>query len=111
MKVKKEYIDLAPAKIWDLIVDHINTNGKFFSVTGIEYKSKVLGLGGDQQIHFIGGSGGIRGTEGETIGKYKFINAYKEVCNDEISTASVESYIKRQQTPFVGLLSSAGIIE
>lgn len=84
-------------------------NNSFTSTTGIKYIACVS----DGFINYIGGRDGTkRATEGESISKQLFITAFDEVRKlDCINTKNVKPYINGKQTPFVGLLKSAGIIE
>ena len=82
MKIRQEFQDLDGAKVWEKIVEYVKANGTFSSV------------------------------EGEYLTGKDFINAYDNIrLLDDINTGKVKPYIKRQQTPFMGLLYSAGIIE
>ena len=64
-------------------------------------------------IFIKGGKPGTkRSVEGEYLTGKDFIAAYDIIRTfDEINTGKVKPYIRRQQTPFMGLLFSAGIIE
>lgn len=108
MRINEEYSGMTGSEIWPLIVRHVQDKGTFNSVTGISYSAVFVG-----SCIFI--KGGRPGTKRADDGKYltgkDFIAAY-DIIRDfpEINTAIVKPYIRRQQTPFIGLLKSAGII-
>lgn len=97
------------AEIWDILVCHVQENRSFSSITGISYSATFVG----SCIFIKGGKAGTkRSGEGEYFTGKDFIKAYDIVRSfPEINTSTVKPYIKRQQTPFIGLLYSAGIIE
>ena len=109
MKIKKEFQTKTGEVIWNEIVNFINENHKFTSVTGIEYYATFVG----SCIFLKGGSPGTkRADEGEYLTGKDFICAYNNIrLFEKINTSVVKPYIKRQQTPFIGILLSAGIIE
>lgn len=109
MNIKPEYLDADGAQIWKMVVDYVKRNRKFTSVTGIPYSASFVG----SCIFFRGGTRGTkRADEGEYLTGKDFIAAYDRIKTLEvINTAKVKPYIKRQQTPFIGLLVCAGIIE
>lgn len=109
MKIRQEFQDLDGAKVWEKIVEYVKANGTFRSVTGIPYSAVFVG----SCIFLKGGQPGTkRSVEGEYLTGKDFINAYDNIrLLDDINTGKVKPYIKRQQTPFMGLLYSAGIIE
>ena len=108
MKIKEEFQDSTGEEIWIRVIDFINESHKFSSVTGIEYSAKFVG----NCIFLRGGKNGTkRADEGEYLTGKDFINAYNNIKSfNEINTAVAKPYIRRQQTPFIGLLLSAGII-
>lgn len=109
MEIRKEYLGMSGAEVWEIVVDYVKRHGSFTSVTGIPYSASFVG----SCIFIKGGSQGTkRATEGEYLTGKDFIAAYDIVKTlDEINTAKVKPYIKRQQTPFIGLLVCSGVIE
>ncbi|MBP6066849.1 MAG: hypothetical protein KA519_02045 [Bacteroides sp.] len=109
MRVKSEYEKASGFEIWDIAVDYINKNKVFESIRGVRYEASASG----ESIDYKGGLlGSKRATEGESMNKQLFVSAYNKVSNlDCINTTNVKPYIDRKQSPFVGLLKSAGIIE
>lgn len=109
MKIKYEYRDMDGAGIWEIIVSYVKSCNSFRSVTGIHYSATFVG----SCIFVKGGTPGTkRADEGEYLTGKDFISAYNTVRDfPEINTSIVKPYIKRQQTPFIGLLYCAGIIE
>ena len=109
MKIKKEFQAKIGEEIWNEIVNFINENHKFTSVTGIVYQATFVG----SCIFLRGGSPGTkRADDGEYLTGKDFIYAYEKIRTlDKINTSTVKPHIKRQQTPFIGLLISAGILE
>lgn len=107
MYIKEEYIKADGKDIWNIVVDYVIKHGKFKSVTGIPYTASFVG----SCIFLKGGSGSKRANEGEYLTGKDFIAAYDNIKTLEvINTAKVKPYIKRQQTPFIGLLVCAGVI-
>lgn len=109
VRIKNEYAKISNLEAWDIVVSYVNMNNSFTSTTGIKYKAYAS----DGFINYIGGRPeSKRATVGESISKQLFITAFSEVRKlDCINTKSIKPYINRQQSPFVGLLKSAGIIE
>lgn len=109
MEIKAEYLGKTGTEIWNIIVDYVVKHGSFTSVTGIPYSATFVG----SCIFIKGGKPGTkRAEEGEYLTGKDFIAAYDIVKTlDEINTAKVKPYIKRQQTPFIGLLVCAGVME
>ena len=109
MEIRKEYLGMSGAEVWEIVVDYVKRHGSFTSGTGIPYSASFVG----SCIFIKGGSPGTkRATEGEYLTGKDFIAAYDIVKTlDEINTAKVKPYIKRQQTPFIGLLVCSGVIE
>lgn len=109
MEIRKEYLDKSGAKVWQIVVDYVKKHGSFTSVTGIPYSATFVG----SCIFIKGGTPGTkRAKEGEYLTGKDFIAAYDVVKTlDEINTAKVKPFIKRQQTPFIGLLVCSGVIE
>lgn len=104
MKVKNEYERIASLEVWNIVVAYINKNKLFTSTTGINYKASVS----NESINYIGSSSD---NKSESISKQFFIAAYNEVRKlDCINMKNVKPYINRNQSSFVGLLKSAGII-
>lgn len=109
MYIRQEYLEAEGTKVWEIVVDYVKRNGRFTSVTGIPYSAVFVG----SCIFLKGGTSGTkRADEGEYLTGKDFIAAYDKIKTLEvINTAKVKPYIKRQQTPFIGLLVCAGIIE
>lgn len=109
MEIRKEYLDKSGAEVWQTVVDYVKEHGSFTSVTGIRYSATFVG----SCIFIKGGTLGTkRANEGEYLTGKDFMAAYDIVKTlDEINTAKVKPYIRRQQTPFIGLLVCAGVIE
>ena len=109
MKIKSAFQGKTGKDIWNTVVDFVNTYHKFKSVTGIEYTATFVG----NCIFLKGGRPGTkRADDGEYLTGKDFIFAYGKIRTfDKINTATVKPHIKRQQTPFIGLLISAGILE
>ena len=109
MEIRKEYIGMSGADVCKIIVDYVRSRGSFTSVTGIPYSATFVG----SCIFIKGGTPGTkRAKEGEYLTGKDFIAAYDIVKTlEEINTAKVKPYIKRQQTPFIGLLVCASVIE
>ena len=108
MKVKEELKDCFDKEIWSIIVDYINTNHAFFSMTGVKYTAKIVG----EKVYFRGGrENSPLAIAGEIVSKSQFITAYKAIKNlEQINTKTVKTFIEKNHSPFVGLLTSAGII-
>ncbi len=109
MKVKQEYGRMPANEVWNVVVDYINKNKQFLSTTGTKYTAKAT----SDSIEYRGGrEGSIRTTQGESISKNQFVSVFRQARNLEcINTKNVKPFIDRKQSPFVGLLKSAGIIE
>jgi len=109
MKIRKEYCNWDGSRVWEEVVSYVKSHGTFSSVTGIPYSATFVG----SCIFIKGGKPGTkRSVEGEYLTGKGFIAAYDIIRTfDEINTGKVKPYIRRQQTPFMGLLFSAGIIE
>ena len=109
MEIRKEYLGMSGADVWKIVVDYVRSHGSFTSVTGIPYSATFVG----SCIFIKGGTPGTkRAKEGEYLTGKDFTAAYDIVKTlEEINTAKVKPYIKRQQTPFIGLLVCAGVIE
>lgn len=108
MKIKEIYRRMDGKDIWKIIVSYVKEHPSFTSVTGIRYSATFVG----SCIFVKGGKpGSQRAEKGEYLTGKDFIAAYDAVKDfPEISTSIVKPYIKRQQTPFIGLLHCAGII-
>ncbi len=109
MKIKEEYTCIPGEEIWKHVVSFVQENGSFTSVTGIRYSAMFVG-----SCIFV--KGGTPETKRADTGEYltgkDFVSAYDIVRNfPDINTSIVKPYIRRQQTPFIGLLYCAGIIE
>lgn len=109
MKIRKEYCNWDGSRVWEEVVSYVKSHETFSSVTGIPYSATFVG----SCIFIKGGTPGTkRAKEGEYLTGKDFIPAYDIVKTlEEINTAKVKPYIKRQQTPFIGLLVCAGVIE
>ena len=95
---------------WDVIVNYVQTNSCFKSVTGIQYQARVSGT----VIYYQGGN--RNGGEEETITMDDFNKAFKSIQSfTNINTNSIKTTIPnsiyRKRTPFIGLLYSSGIIQ
>lgn len=109
MEIRKEYLEMSGADVWKIVVEYVRRHGSFTSITGIPYSATFVG----SCIFIKGGTPGTkRANEGEYLTGKDFIAAYDIVKTlDEINTAKVKPYIRRQQTPFIGLLVCAGVID
>lgn len=109
MRIKAGYKNIDGAAAWDIVVEYVKSRGSFTSVTGITYSATFVG----SCIFVKGGTPGTkRAVEGEYLTGKDFVRAYDAIKSwDFINVSQVKPYIKRQQTPFIGLLVSAGIME
>ena len=109
MKTKAGYKNIDGAAAWDIVVEYVKSRGSFTSVTGITYSATFVG----SCIFVKGGTPGTkRAVEGEYLTGKDFVRAYDAIKSwDFINVSQVKPYIKRQQTPFIGLLVSCGIME
>ena len=109
MRIKAGYKNIDGAAAWDIVVEYVKSRGSFTSVTGITYSATFVG----SCIFVKGGTPGTkRAVEGEYLTGKDFVRAYDAIkLWDFINVSQVKPYIKRQQTPFIGLLVSAGIME
>ena len=109
MRIRPEYKNIDGAAAWDIVVEYVKSRGSFTSVTGITYSATFVG----SCIFVKGGTPGTkRAVEGEYLTGKDFVRAYDAIKSwDFINVSQVKPYIKRQQTPFIGLLVSAGIME
>lgn len=109
MRIRNEYKGLDSRRIWDIAVEYVRKTGYITTVTGIRLNAKFVG----SCIFLKGGTPGTkRADKGEYLTGKDFMAAYDAVCRwDDINTGNVKPYIKRQQTPFIALLHSSGIIE
>ncbi|MDE6872177.1 MAG: hypothetical protein K2J62_08700 [Bacteroidales bacterium] len=109
MHIRQEYLSRSGSEVWETVVEYVKKHGCFTSVTGIPYSATFVG----SCIFLKGGNKGTkRADEGEYLTGKDFIAAYDAVKTLEvINTAKVKPYIKRQQTPFIGLLVCAGVID
>lgn len=109
MRIKAGYKNIDGAAAWDIVVEYVKSRGSFTSVTGITYNATFVG----SCIFVKGGTPGTkRAVEGEYLTGKDFVRAYDAIKSwDFINVSQVKPYIKRQQTPFIGLLVSAGIME
>lgn len=108
MKIRKQYREMDGKDIWEIIVSYVKEHQTFTSVTGIRYSATFVG----SCIFIKGGTPGTkRAKEGEYLTGKDFIEAYDRIKDfPEINTSIVKPFIKRQQTPFIGLLYCAGIV-
>lgn len=109
MRIKNEYSDCTAQEIWEIVAGFVLDNGCFHSITGIDYSAKFVG----SCIFFKGGKpGSQRAEKGEYLTGKDFIRAYNDIkAAGTFTIKSVKPLIKRQHTPFIGVLMSAGIIE
>lgn len=109
MKIRHEYERVSSSEIWNIVAAYTNKNRQFMSITGVKYDAKAT----VDSIDYKGGRKGcVRAMSGESISKELFISALNQVRMLEcINTKSVKPYIGRKQSPFIGLLQSANIIE
>lgn len=109
MRIRPEYKKLGGAAAWNIVVEYVKAKGSFKSVTGITYSASFVG----SCIFVKGGTPGTkRAVEGEYLTGKDFVRAYDAIKSwDFINVSQVKPYIKRQQTPFIGLLVSCGIME
>lgn len=109
MRIKAGYKNIDGAAAWDIVVEYVKSRGSFTSVTGITYSATFVG----SCIFVKGGTPGTkRAVEGEYLTGKDFVRAYDAIKSwDFINVSQVKPYIKRQQTPFIGLLVSCGIME
>ena len=109
MRIKAGYKNIDGAAAWDIVVEYVKSRGSFTSVTGITYSATFVG----SCIFVKGGTPGTkRAVEGEYLTGKDFVRAYDAIKSwDLINVSQVKPYIKRQQTPFIGLLVSCGIME
>lgn len=109
MKICDEYRGMDGEAIWEAVVSYVQKHSSFTSVTGIRYSATFVG----SCIFVKGGTPGTkRADEGEYLTGKDFILAYDKVKDfPEINTSIVKPYIKRQQTPFIGLLLCSGILK
>lgn len=108
MKIKEIYRKMDGKDIWEIIVSYVREHPSFTSITGIRYSATFVG----SCIFIKGGTPGTkRAVEGEYLTGKDFIVAYDQVKDfPEINTSIVKPFIRRQQTPFIGLLCCAGIL-
>lgn len=109
MRIREEFKEMTGEEVWKIAVSYVMEHKSFKSVTGVDYTAGFVG----SCIFIKGGKPGTkRAEEGEYLTGKDFIAAYDLIRNfDEINTSIVKPYIKRQQSPFIGLLCCAGIIE
>ena len=109
MRIKAGYKNIDGAAAWDIVVEYVKSRGSFTSVTGITYSATFVG----SCIFVKGGTPGTkRAVEGEYLTGKDFVRAYDAIKSwGFINVSQVKPYIKRQQTPFIGLLVSCGIME
>ncbi len=109
MKIRDEHISKSALEVWQIIVDYVIAKGSFTYVTGINYSAKFVG----SCIRVRGGSPGTkRAGRGDYLTAKDFVKAYDVLKTfEEFNTNTIKPYISRLQTPFVGLLVCAGIID
>ena len=109
MKIKDIYKHIDGQHAWETVVDHVLRHRQITSVTGIVFDATFVG----SCIFIKGGTPGTkRADKGEYITGKDFIHAYDMIKEwDVINTGNVKPHIKRQQTPFIALLLSTGILE
>lgn len=106
MKINRKYQRETALRIWEILCSHIETSCGFHSVSGIAYQAQVR----HNAIYYKGGKG-RRAEAGEYFDRTTFLRAYDSIRGlPDINTCTVKPYVNRRQTPFVGLLLSAGIL-
>lgn len=110
MKVKNKYKRMSANEIWNVVIAYIDKNKQFLSSTGTVKYNAIATF---DFIEYKGGkNGSVRAMNGESISRNQFISIFRQIHDMEcINTKNVKPYIDRKQSPFVGLLKSAGIIE
>lgn len=107
MKIDRKYQGETALRIWEMLCGHVVVHRGFHSVTGIEYRAEIR----HNAIYYKGGCG-RRAAAGEYFDRTTFLRAYDLVRQlPEINTCTVKPFLNRRQTPFIGLLISAGILE
>ncbi len=106
MKVKNKYKRMSANEIWNVVIAYIDKNKQFLSSTGTVKYNAIATF---DFIEYKGGkNGSVRAMNGESISRNQFISIFRQIHDME---CIVKPYIDRRQSPFVGLLKSAGIIE
>ena len=108
MTINEAFRECSGEVIWQRVVAYVNEKKAFTSVTGISYSATFVG----SCIFIKGGTPGTkRAEEGEYLTGKDFIYAWEKIKGLElINTAKVKPFIKRQQTPFIGLLICSGVL-
>ncbi|MGN1211476.1 MAG: hypothetical protein ACI4TM_07305 [Candidatus Cryptobacteroides sp.] len=108
MRINAPFAECSGEEVWQKVVTYVKENNEFRSVTGIVYSATFVG----SCIFIKGGTPGTkRADEGEYLTGKDFIYAWEQLKKlDVINTAKVRPFIKRQQTPFIGLLVCSGVL-
>ena len=106
MKINRKYQGETALRIWETLCEYVEASRGFRSVSGIDYRAEVR----HNAIFYKGGCG-RRAEAGEYFDRTTFLRAYDSICAlPEINTCTVKPFLNRRQTPFIGLLLSAGIL-
>lgn len=94
---------------WAIVGFHVLKNKSFTSISGNSYGAKIF----DDTIQYRG----INRNDGlpENLDKNEFISAFDSIKSlDDINTNTIKnllpSSLYRKRTPFIGLLTSSGIL-
>lgn len=106
--IKPEYASQSGEEVWRIVVDYVESEGAFSSVTEIRYSATFVG----SCIFVKGGTPGTkRSDKGEYLTGKDFVAAYDAIRTmRDFNTNMIKPYIRRQQTLFIGLLLGAGVI-
>lgn len=109
MKISEKHKGIDGMKAWSIVVDYVKEHEEIRTVSGLSLHVKFVG----NCIFLKGGTAGTKRAEkGEYLTGKDFMAAFDSVRDwPDINTGNVKPYIKRQQTPFIALLYSAGILE
>ena len=109
MKISEKHQGIDGQKAWSIVVDYVKAHEEIMTVSGLKLTVRFVG----NCIFLKGGTPGTkRADKGEYLTGKDFMAAFDAIKDwEEINTGNVKPYIKRQQTPFIALLHSAGILE
>lgn len=109
MRICEKYKGISGREAWEIVVKHVIINMEIRTLKGITFTARFVG----NCLFLKGGTPGTKRAEkGEYLTAKDFISAFDTVKDwEDIHTGNVKPYIKRQQTPFIALLHSAGILE